>query len=113
VEQLEGFVLHSMDSHVCNLIKSMHDIKQAPIVWYEIIDGFLKGLGFPKIQVDDNLYSKVSRNHPIILVLYVDELFVTRDEGQIAWCKRDLILEFEMKYLWLMNYFLGLEVWKK
>ena len=27
-------------------------------------------------------------------------------------CKKNLVAEFEMKYLGMMHYFLGLEVWK-
>jgi hypothetical protein len=46
-------------------------------------------------------------------VLYVDDLFLTRAEQQIAWCKRELTFEFEMKDLGLMPYFLGLEVWQR
>lgn len=50
---------------------------------------------------------------PLILVLYVDDLFMTGSEPLILQCKRELASEFEMKYLGLMHYFLGLEVWKK
>ena len=46
----------------------------------------------------------------MILVLYVDDLFLTGGEPLILKCKRDLAFEFEMKYLGLMHYFLGLEV---
>jgi hypothetical protein len=45
--------------------------------------------------------------------LYVDDIFLTGDEGIIAWCRRELTLEFKMKDLGLMHYFLGLEVWKR
>jgi hypothetical protein len=60
-----------------------------------------------------NLYSKVTWNQPFILILYVDDLFLTEDEGLISQCKRELISEFEMKDLGLMHYFLGLEVWQR
>ena len=50
-------------------------------------------------------------NLPLILVLYVDDLFLTGDEHQVTWCKRELTSEFKMKDLGLMHYFLGLEVW--
>ena len=46
VEQPEGFVLHSRESHVCRLKKALYGLKQAPKVWYERINGFLKDLGF-------------------------------------------------------------------
>jgi hypothetical protein len=45
-----------------------------------------------------------------MLVLYVDDLFLTGAEKLIASCKRDLALEFEMKDIGLIHYFLGLEV---
>ena len=76
------------------------------------MDGFLHSLGFSKSTVDSNLHFKVVHNHVSILVLYVDELFLTGDEQLIDQCKRELTSEFEMKYLGLMHYFLGLEVWK-
>jgi hypothetical protein len=67
-------------------------------------------LGFSKSVADPNLYFKVVKNHPLILVLYVDDMFLTEEEHLIAQCKRELTSEFEMKDLGLMHYFLGLEV---
>ena len=52
-------------------------------------------------------------NLSLILVLYVDDLFLIGDEHQIARCKRELTYEFKMKDLGLMHYFLGLEVWQR
>ena len=48
---------------------------------------------------------------PLILVLYVDDLFLTEDERLIDDYKSNLAVEFEMKDLGLIHYFLGLEVW--
>ena len=70
-------------------------------------------MGFTKSDVESNLYFKVVGNLPFILVLYVNDLFLTGDENQIAWCKRELMSEFEMKDLGVMHYFLGLEVWQR
>lgn len=50
---------------------------------------------------------------PLILVLYVGDLFLTCGEPLILQCKRELASEFEMKYLHFMHYFLGLEVWQR
>ena len=49
----------------------------------------------------------------MILLLYVDDLFLTSDEELIVDYKRKLTVEFEMKDLGTMHYFLGLEVWQK
>jgi hypothetical protein len=49
----------------------------------------------------------------MILILYVDDLFLTEAEHLITWCKHELASEFEMKDLRMMYYFLGLEVWQR
>jgi hypothetical protein len=51
-------------------------------------------------------------NEPVILLLYVDHLFLTGEEKLITKCKKRLASKFEMKDLGLMHYFLGLEVWQ-
>jgi hypothetical protein len=51
-------------------------------------------------------------DEPVILMLYVDDLFLTGEENLITKCKKKLAAEFEMKDLGLMHYFLGLEVWQ-
>ena len=69
-------------------------------------------MGFSKNKVDHNLSYKVVKFVPIILLLYVDDLFLTGNEKQIMESKKKLTEEFEMKNLGLMHYFLGLEVWQ-
>lgn len=49
----------------------------------------------------------------LILVLYVDDLFLTGEDSLIIRCKKELTIEFEMKDLGLMYYFLRLEVWQR
>lgn len=113
VEQPECFVIHIRESHVCKLNKALYGLKQEPRVWYERIDSDLKNLGFYKSSVDPNLYFKVVENEPLIMVLYVDYVFLTGEDQLIAWCKRELTSKFKMKDLGLMYYFLRLEVWKE
>ena len=47
----------------------------------------------------------------MILLLYVDDLFVTSMDGLITDMKRKLAIELKMKDLGMMHYFLGMEVW--
>eukprot|EP00253_Pinus_taeda_P025819 PITA_25819 len=70
-------------------------------------------MGFTKSEADPNLYFIVIGEEPLILVLYVDDLVITGAERLIEHCKRDLAMEFEMKDIGLMHYFLGLEVWQE
>ena len=103
VEQPLGFETHDKEFHVCKLKKAL---KQAPRTWYGRIDGFISSLGFTKSKAYSNLYYKVEKGNPVILLMYVDDLFVTGMDGLIADTKRKLAVEFEM-----MHYFLGMEVW--
>jgi hypothetical protein len=113
IEQPKGFVIHEKESHVYKLNKALYGLKQALRAWYGRIDSFLQSLGFSKSIADPNLYINIVKNHHVILVLYVDDLFLTEEEHLIAQTKRELSAEFEMKDLGLMHYFLGLEVWQK
>ena len=97
---------------MCRLKKALYGLKQASRAWYGRIGLFVR-LGFIKSVADSNLYYKVVEEESLILVLYVDDLFLTRAERLIEWCKRQLASEFEMKDLGLMHYFLGLEVWQR
>ena len=67
VEQPKGFVKKAL---------------YAPRVWYARMDGLLHDLGFSKSTTKSNLYFEVVHNHVLILVLYIDDLFLTTD-GQV------------------------------
>ena len=79
--------------------KAMYGLKQEPKTWYDRIDSFLSSLGFTKSKADSNLYYKVEDGNLVMLLLYVDDLFVTGMDGLIADTKRNLAIEFEMKDL--------------
>jgi hypothetical protein len=112
IKQPQGFEVEDRKSHVCRLKKALYGLRQAPRAWYGRIDSFLTSLGFTKSKENSNLYFKIMDNEPVILLLYVDDLFLTGEEKLIAECKHRLSAEFEMKDLGLMHYFLGLEVWQ-
>jgi hypothetical protein len=95
---------------VCRLKKALYGLKQAPRAWYSRIDTYLQQMGFEKCEVYPNLYYIVVGEDPLILVLYVDDLFITGAERLIVGCKESLASEFKMKDIGLMHYFLGLEV---
>ena len=111
VEQPLGFETHDRESHVYKLNKGLYGLKHAPRTWYGGIDKFLSSLGFTKSKADCNLYHKVEDGNRVILLLYVDDLFVTGMDGLIIDTKRKLAVEFKMKDLGMMHYFLSMEVW--
>ena len=112
MEKPLGFETHDRESHVCRLTKSLYVLKQAPRTWYGRIDSFLSSLGFTKSKANSNLYYKVEDGNPVMLLLYVDDLFMTCTDGLITDTKRKLAAKFEMKDLGMMHYFIGMEVWQ-
>ena len=84
-------------THVRKLKKALYGLKQAPKTWYDKIDNFLTSLGFTKSKADSNLYYKAEERKPVILLLYINDLFVTGEDGLIVYMKRKLFGELEMK----------------
>jgi len=61
-------------------------------------------MGFTKSEVDSNLYYIIVGGQLLILVLYVENFFLIGSERLIVEFKRDLALEYEMKYLLNFHY---------
>ena len=112
IEQPKGFDVENRETHVCRPHQVLYGLKQAPRAWYSRIDSYLREMGFQGSEADHNLYF-LTGEVPLILVLYVDDLFLIGDERLIRDCKSNLAMEFEMKDLGLVHYFLGLEVWQR
>ena len=112
-EQLEGFETHEQKTHVCRLEKALYRLKQAPRAWYGWIDSYLQKMGFFKSDADPNFYYLRVGDEPLILVLYVDDLFLIGSSKLIKDCKENVATEFDMKALGQIYYFLGLEVWQQ
>ena len=91
IEQPEAFDVENRVTHVCRLHRALYGLKQAPQAWYSMIDNYLQEMGFQRSEVDHNLYFLTSEV-PLLLVLYVEDLFLTRDERLIGDCKSNLRL---------------------
>jgi len=99
IEQPEDFETHEKKSHVCRLKKALYGMKQGPRAWYGQTNGYLQKMGFVKSYTDPNLYYMVVENVPLILVLYVYDLFFTGSSRLIRDCKKNLATKFDMNDL--------------
>ena len=70
--------------------------------WYDRMDSLLMDLGLTKSKSYSNLYFKVECRRPMMFLLYVDGLFLTKKRNSLKLQEGDL---------GMMNYFLSIEVW--
>lgn len=112
MSQQEGFVEKGQEQKLCKLIKFLYGLKQAPRSWYENLTQHLLKLNFKHFNLDDaTLFVKKVRKIMVYLVVYVDDLLMTRNnESYIASIKKELKKGFEMTDLGHLHYYLGIEV---
>ena len=76
MKQLKGY--SSYPSLVCKLQKSLYGLKHAPRSWYAKMDAFLLSQKFQRCKSDSNVYLHQYYGNLVIIVLYVDDIFITR-----------------------------------
>jgi hypothetical protein len=97
------------DSGVVLLRKALYGLKQAPRLWWQLIHGFLVGLGFHQSHADPNLYI----SDGVHILLYVDDILILTAPGASATADRlksELAHRFKMTDLGTASQFLGLEI---
>ena len=84
VEHPQSFEIHGRESHVRRVKKALYGLKQAPRAGYSRIKSYLQRMGFQKSEADLNLYFIMVGDDPLILLLYLDDLFITSGERPIT-----------------------------
>ena len=74
--QPEGFTVQGQENLVCKLKKSLYGLKQAPRQWHKKFDSFMHRIGFKRCEANHCCYVKSFDNSYIILLLYVDDMFI-------------------------------------
>ena len=90
IEKPQGFEVEDRVTHVCKLKKDLYVLTQVLRARYGRIYIFLTRLGFTKNKADPNLYMKVMDDELVILLLYVDDLFLTGNGKHITKSKKKL-----------------------
>ena len=72
----------------------------------------LMALGFIESKLDSNLYFNIEGRRPVMLLLYVDELFLIEKVELIKSCKKETCFRVRDERLGYGNYFIGMEVWQ-
>ena len=96
---------------VCHLYKSIYGLKQSPHAWHAKLSTALEALGFKKSSIDSSLYVQLNTNDNLMVLIYVDDLIITgNNSDSIALLKKNLQLQFPIKDLGKLKYFLGIEM---
>ena len=115
MDQFEGFAIKGQEQKVCKLVKYFNGLKQAPRAWYEKLIEHLLKLNYKHFNLDyATLFVKKFGRSVVYLVVYVDDLLITRNNDvYIASIQRELRKVFDMIYLGLLHYYLGIDVDQK
>ena len=98
-------------NQVCKLKKALYGLKQSPRAWFNRFGKAVKGFGYMQSQADHTLFFKMRCGKITCLIIYVDDMIITGDDGEeMASLRNNLFKEFEMKDLGSLKYFLGIEV---
>eukprot|EP00268_Persea_americana_P023591 TRINITY_DN23153_c0_g1_i1.p1 TRINITY_DN23153_c0_g1~~TRINITY_DN23153_c0_g1_i1.p1 ORF type:complete len:128 (+),score=19.60 TRINITY_DN23153_c0_g1_i1:30-386(+) len=96
---------------VCRLQKSLYGLKQSPRAWFGRFTSSMKAFGYRQSNSDHTLFIKHNRGKLTVLIIYVDDMIVTgNDAAERTALQTYLSLQFEMKDLGPLKYFLGIEV---
>ena len=90
IEQPQWFETNDQKTHVCILKKELYGLNKAPRAWYGRITRFLMRLVFTKSQANSDLYYNIEDDGIMILLLYVDYMFLIGEDNPIIECKKKL-----------------------
>ncbi|XP_016195206.1 uncharacterized protein LOC107636196 [Arachis ipaensis] len=90
---------------------ALYGLKQATHQWFDKFNTTICNLGFTDSTHENALFIRKSECEIVLLLLYVDDMIITRDDiDGIFDLKASLLHTFEMKDLSSLSYFLDLEV---
>jgi len=111
VSQPEGFEKKGEEQKVFKLSKALYGFRHDPRAWNTKLDQILKSLKFTKCSKESGVYHKSEGTKLLLVAMYVDDLFVTRNSlGIIQEFKEGMASKFEMTNLGKLTYYLGIEV---
>jgi hypothetical protein len=81
--------------HAFELCKAAYGLKDAPLLWYVMINSFLTCIGFKAMKHDPCVYSYVADDKIVALLsLHVDDTLVTGTSDMLLWLKLELEAKF-------------------
>jgi hypothetical protein len=111
MKQPLDFVDSALPSHVCRLHKSLYGLKQALRAWCTRLSDFLISIGFHASKVDTSLFILSSNDDIFYLLVYINDILLMDNNFAMFHRLIQLLsLEFKLRDLGIVHYFLGIEV---
>ena len=67
---------------VCKLQKAIYGLKQSPRAWYSKPSSVLMSSGFKRSNADSSMFTTFGTHGRLVVLVYVDDLIVTRDNPE-------------------------------
>ena len=79
MNQPMGFQSQEYPNYVCKILKALYGLMQAPRAWYGKIAEFMTQSGYSMSFTDSSLFIKANNGKLAVVLVYVDDLIITRD----------------------------------
>jgi hypothetical protein len=111
--QPPGFINPNFPHHVCKLHKAIYGLKQEPRDWFSRLSNKLIQLGFVGSKANSSLFLYKTKSVTLFMLIYVNDIIITAsDPVAIPDLLQLLNVDFAVKDLGDLHYFLGVEVLK-
>ncbi|GMF31986.1 unnamed protein product [Phytophthora fragariaefolia] len=95
---------------VCKLQQSLYGLRQAPRIWYRMLDKYLRKCGFKRTKMDAGVYVRTVGANKVYVAVYVDDLLIVGKEPDIEMVIAELRSKFKIKDLGNVKHLLGMEI---
>ena len=113
MEQLKGFIVPGQEKKVCQLVKSLYGLNQAPMQWHEKFDNVMMTNGFKINECDKCVYVKNTQHGFVIICLYVDDILIMGSNNEVIKTTKEMFNnKFDMKDLGVADVILGIKISK-
>ncbi|CAI7900878.1 unnamed protein product [Closterium sp. NIES-54] len=102
---------HGEPNQVCQLLKSLYEIKQAPRLWQQYLHARLIRIGFKQLPHDQGMYRLTKDKDYILLIVYVDDLlYIGSTDSITTWFERELQRDLTLTVSSTVTQYLGLNI---
>ncbi|CAI7884908.1 unnamed protein product [Closterium sp. NIES-54] len=102
---------HEEPNQVCQLLKSLYGIKQAPRLWQQYLHARLTRIRFRQLPHDQGMYRLTKGDDYILLIVYVDDLlYIGSTHNVTIWFKGELQRDLTLTVSSTVTQYLGLNI---